>query len=82
MPKLTTKRVRIVVVPRRGVWLVKQAGIRVAVCGTKASAVAVATGRGRTIWAGGQTAQVVIHFADGRIQEERSYGRDPVRSPG
>jgi hypothetical protein len=82
MPKTNTKRVRITVVPHRGLWAVKQPGIGAAIFSTKAPAVSVAVARGRALWAGGQLAQVVIHLASGRIQEERTYGRDPVRSPG
>jgi hypothetical protein len=82
MPKTTTKRIRITVTPQRGQWAVKQPGIRTETSGTKAACVAVATGRARDLWAGGRLAQVVIHRADGRIQEERTYGRDPVRHRG
>ncbi len=83
MPKTSTKRIRITVVPNRGGgWLVKQPGIGVAPFETKLPAVAHAVARGRRLWAGGQLAEVVIHGQTGQIQDRRTYGADPVRHKG
>ena len=49
---------------------------------TKAAAVAYYASRCRCLWAGGQTAQLVVCRRDGTIQYERTYGADPRRSKG
>jgi Uncharacterized protein conserved in bacteria (DUF2188) len=50
---------------------------------TKKEAVEKATRQARKeLEQAGQLGQVVIKKADGTIQEERTYGRDPERHPG
>lgn len=82
MPKPSTKRIRITVVPAKERWAVRQAGIAAVPFETKAPAVAYAVKRGRALWAGGQRAEVVIHGRIGQIQDRRTYGADPVRHKG
>jgi len=49
---------------------------------TKSSAVGRAAAKGRELKAAGKLAQLMIHFSDGMFQRERTYGKDPHRTPG
>lgn len=48
----------------------------------KSSALGIAAAKGRALRDAGKLAQLVIHGKDGRIQSERTYGKDPRRTPG
>jgi len=48
----------------------------------QADAEKAATAEGRRLYQAGGLAQAVLHRADGQIREERTYGRDPERTPG
>ena len=37
---------------------------------------------GRAAYDGGGLGQAVLHEADGEIREERTYGKDPEKTPG
>ena len=49
---------------------------------TKRQAVSEGVHRGRQIEEEGGLAQLRIKGKDGRVQEERTYGKDPRRYPG
>ena len=77
------KRIVFEVLPDRdGGWSVTRDHVVVAEFDTKAPAVAYAAQRGRSSWKAGRQAQLRIKGRDGRIQDERTYGEDPPRTPG
>ena len=41
-----------------------------------------AIAEGRATYEGGGLGQAVLHKSDGTIREERTYGRDPEKTPG
>ena len=49
---------------------------------TQLQAESAATAAGRHARAKGGLGQAVLHKADGVIREERTYGKDPERTPG
>lgn len=49
---------------------------------TQAEAVAYAAKACRDLWAGGQPAELMIQGRDGRIRDNRTYGRDPASTKG
>jgi hypothetical protein len=75
-------RLRYVVSPNKGAWVVNSGGSRLGDFPTQAAARDWARGKARQDLAGGQDAQVVVHGRDGRIKEERTYGHDPRRHRG
>ena len=77
------KRTRFEVLPdREGGWSITRDRVVTGVWPTKAAAVRWAASEGRRAWAKGQPAQLLIKGRDGRIQDERTYGRDPRHVPG
>jgi hypothetical protein len=75
-------RVRYVVSPHHGAWLVQQDGDRLADFPTQVKAKGWVRELARKGLEGGRESQVVIQGRDGRIREQRSYGHDPRRHPG
>lgn len=65
-------------VPHAGAWLLKDSCGHESPHKTKLEAVRAGAKRGRKHG----HAQLVIHKRDGKIQEERTYGADPERTPG
>lgn len=65
-------------------WAVKEAssGKILAIPLTQAAAVKRAVYEARVRLLDGLLSQVMLHGKDGRIRWERTYGRDPRRSPG
>lgn len=77
------RRIRFEVLPDGGgLWAVTRDRVVVGVFERKAEAVDYAAARGRASWAAGQPAQLFIKGRSGRIQDERTYGRDPRHIPG
>lgn len=77
------KRIRFEVLPdKEGGWSITRDRVVIGTCDRKADAVRYGADRGRAAWKRGQRAQLFIKGMDGRIQDERTYGRDPERSKG
>lgn len=77
------KRIRFEVLPNSdGGWSVTRDRVVVAQFDIKRQAVAYAAERGRASWQAGTPAQLLIKGRDGRIQDERTYGKDPRGTPG
>lgn len=70
------------VIPHRKGWRIRLNGHDVCIRATKASAVSDAVSMARSDWKRGFLAQVKIHNRDGRLAEERTYGKDPKRYKG
>lgn len=45
-------------------------------------AEAAAVAEARSVYGDGGLSQAVFHKADGQIKSERTYGKDPERTPG
>lgn len=67
------------VVPGKNGWTIKVGGTKVCTRFTKASAVSDAVSMAKSDWRKGRVAQVKVHLKNGKIQIERTYGRDPRR---
>lgn len=89
----TTRRVRYEVLPTKAAdrkadpellaWTVTRDGERLATHRTKAGAVEFATTTARCAWrTRGQLGQVRIKGRKGKIQDERTYGADPIKTKG
>lgn len=77
-PKRTVIRVRW----RDGAWCARLGPEEVCFA-TQPAAVKWAVREARALWFDcGKLAQVVLHGKHGRIRWERTYGRDPRRTPG
>lgn len=63
-------------------WQVKQKGKVLSSHGTRDDNEADAIRRAKAVHDRGGLAQVVLHRTDGQIREERTYGKDPERTPG
>lgn len=63
-------------------WVVTRDGKKVSGHRKQETAEKAATERGRQAEAGGGLGQAVLHKSDGTIREERTYGKDPKKSPG
>ncbi|AOH36888.1 DUF2188 domain-containing protein [Luteimonas sp. JM171] len=80
---MNKRRTRLEVLPGKdGLWKVTRDRVVVGDFERKAEAVDYAAARGRAAWAAGQPAQLFIKGRNGRIQDERTYGRDPRHIPG
>ena len=69
-------------VPSDGVWKVRSNGRTVSQHRTQRASEKAAVRASRRVEAKGGLAQAVLHKANNRIREERTYGRDPRRSRG
>ena len=63
-------------------WLVTLNGNQLSSHETQTESEAAAIAAARTVHQDGGVAQVVFHKATGVIREERTYGKDPERTPG
>jgi hypothetical protein len=63
-------------------WVVKSEGQILSRHGSQEEAEAAAIVQGNRVQAAGGLAQAVLHKSDGVIREERTYGKDPERTPG
>lgn len=77
------RRIRYEVVPDgEGGWSVTRDGIVMGTFDLKQPAIDYAAAAGGRAWLQGQPAQLLIKGEDGRIQDERTYGNDPVKTTG
>jgi uncharacterized protein DUF2188 len=77
------KHIRFEVLPDSdGGWSVTRDRVVTAGFDHKARAVRYAAECGRSCWKKGAPAQLFIKGKDGRIQDERTYGKDPRNIPG
>lgn len=72
------KRKRYEVVPGSGDWSVKHEGKVLSTHRLKTAAIDA----GVKVARANQPSQLVIHRADGTIEDERTYGEDPYPPPG
>jgi hypothetical protein len=64
-------------------WKVARDGITLGLYSTKAKAIAHAVYSARTLWRNfGELGSLLIKGRDGKIQDERTYGRDPIKTKG
>jgi hypothetical protein len=63
-------------------WVVTEGGEPVSRHGNQKDAETAARKAGRKAQAEGSLGQAVLHKRDGTIREERTYGKDPERTPG
>lgn len=71
-------RKRYVVVPSGAEWAVKHNGVVLSTHSTKQPAIDA----GVKVARANAPSQLVIHRADGTIEDERTYGDDPFPPPG
>jgi hypothetical protein len=76
--KITMERIRYDVVPDGDGWKITMPPPNPSNCATKEAAVAAAVAMAR----GHQPSQVLIHRADGTIEDERTYQDDPFPPQG
>ena len=69
-------------VPSDNVWKVRSNGRTISQHRTQRASEKAAIRAGRRVEAKGGLAQAVLHKANNRSREERTYGRDPRRSRG
>lgn len=63
-------------------WKVTQSGRTISNHATQASAEDEAIRLAKKAESDGGLGQAVLHKSDGKIREERTYGKDPKRTPG
>ena len=63
-------------------WVVTEGGETVSRHSNQKGAETAARKAGRKTQAEGGLGQAVLHKRDGMIREERTYGKDPERTPG
>ena len=63
-------------------WVVREGGETVARNNNQKANEAAAIAAGRKAYEDGGLGQAVLHKSNGEIREERTYGKDPERSPG
>lgn len=77
------RRIRLEVLPdAEGGWSVTRDRIVTGTFPTKHKAVLYAAATGRKLKKSGQLAELAIKGLDGRIQDKRTYGKDPRGIPG
>jgi hypothetical protein len=63
-------------------WVVTEGGETVSRNSNQQANEAAAIGAGRRAYTEGGLGQAVLHKSNGEIREERTYGKDPERTPG
>jgi len=63
-------------------WVVREGGETVSRHRSQKESEAAAIAGGRKANRDGGLGQAVLHKSDGTIREERTYGKDPERTPG
>jgi hypothetical protein len=63
-------------------WMVTSGGKQLSNHETQKEAEAAAVAAARKAYQEGGLGQAVLHKSNGEIREERTYGKDPERSPG
>ncbi|HWL94715.1 MAG TPA: DUF2188 domain-containing protein [Phycisphaerae bacterium] len=79
--KMAARQVYQSVLTRDG-WQVRKSKKVVSSHATQKECEAAAIELGRAAYEKGGIGQAVLHKADGTIREERTYGKDPERTPG
>jgi hypothetical protein len=69
-------------VPKGDTWKVESSGKTVSNHRTQAASEKAAVAAGHKAQNAGGLGQAVLHKADGKIREERTYGSDPRRTKG
>jgi hypothetical protein len=81
MAKKATRQVFNSSLSKKG-WIVSRSGKTLSNHPSQKESEAAAIAAARQVYGGGGLAQVVLHKSDGTIREERTYGKDPERTPG
>ena len=63
-------------------WVVKTESRILSRHGSQEESEAAAIVAGNRVYEAGGLAQAIMHKSDGTIREERTYGKDPERTPG
>jgi hypothetical protein len=63
-------------------WIVTSGGKTLSDHKTQKESEGAAIAAAKEVHDGGGLAQAVLHNSDGMIREERTYGKDPERTPG
>lgn len=63
-------------------WAVREGGETISRNSNQKANEAAAIAAGRKAYEEGGLGQAVLHKSDGSIREERTYGKDPERTPG
>ncbi len=63
-------------------WVVTKNGQKVSGHRRQETSERAAIKAGRAAHEGGGLGQAVLHKKDGQIREERTYGKDPTKTPG
>ena len=63
-------------------WVVTEGGETVSRNSNQKANEAAAIAAGRKAYEDGGLGQAVLHKSNGEIREERTYGKDPERTPG
>ena len=63
-------------------WVVREGGETVSRNNNQKANEAAAVAAGRKAYNDGGLGQAVLHKSNGQIREERTYGKDPERTPG
>ena len=81
MAKKATRQVFNSSLSKKG-WVVTRSGKTVSNHPNQKESEAAAIAAAREVYDGGGLGQAVLHKKDGTIREERTYGKDPERTPG
>jgi hypothetical protein len=81
MAKTPTRQVFNSSLSKKG-WIVTKGGKTISSHDSQKEAEAAAIAAARGVYDGGGLGQAVLHKKDGTIREERTYGKDPERTPG
>ncbi len=76
------KRIVFHSVPKDGGWAVEQSGKVISRHNTQAASEKAAIKAGHKAENAGGLGQAVLHKGDGKIREERTYGKDPRSTKG
>ncbi len=68
--------------PKGDGWAVTKGGATLSTHRTQAASEKAAIRNGHQAENSGGLGQAVLHKADGKIREERTYGKDPLKIPG
>jgi hypothetical protein len=68
--------------PSKDGWKVTQGGKTLSNHRTQQTSEKAAIVQGRRAYNQGGLGQAVLHKSDGEIREERTYGKDPEKTPG
>jgi hypothetical protein len=81
MPKQPKRQVFNSSLSKNG-WIVTSGGETLSQHEKQEESEAAAIAAAKEVHQGGGLAQAILHKSDGTIREERTYGKDPERTPG